>query len=102
MATVAKQNEFTLVGDYEQKLFQKGAVVMKTGNLYFDNNPDRSLAEKVRGAAKQYKAVRGVDPNLCYVHPFSLPVEIVVDGIEVRATNSVLVNHLFIGVEDES
>lgn len=76
---------------------------MRSGALYFDNNPDRALEDKVRGAAKQYKDAYGSDPDVCYVHPFLLLFEIRVDDqIDVLVTNSVLPNHFFIGIKDES
>lgn len=78
---------------------------MRSGALYFDNNPDRSLADKVRGAAKQYKEAYGEQPTTCFVNPLMMALgtsSMKVEGVDVYITNSVLLNHLWVGVVNES
>jgi hypothetical protein len=46
---------------------------MQEGLLWFDADPKRDLAEKVRSAADRYRFKFGRSPNLCYVNPSTLP-----------------------------
>jgi len=76
---------------------------MKTGLLWFDDAPSRTLEDKVLRAAARYEQKYGRLPNLCFVHPKAF------DGngkvkkvgeVEIRAGRSVLPDHFWIGVED--
>ena len=75
---------------------------MRVGMLWFDDSKNRDLAAKVDQAARHYEAKYGTRPTLCYVHPSMLldapasPVE-----IEIKSSNTVLPNHLWIGRGDE-
>ena len=42
---------------------------MKTGLLWFDDDPRKELEEKVLRAAAHYERKYGQAPNLCFVHP---------------------------------
>ena len=42
---------------------------MTTGMLWFDNDPQRKINEKINQAAKYYQQKYGSRPNLCFVHP---------------------------------
>ena len=42
---------------------------MKTGLLWFDDDPRRQLEDKVLRAAAHYERKYGQVPNLCFVHP---------------------------------
>jgi len=79
---------------------------MKTGLLWFDDDPRRQLEEKVIRAATHYERKYGRAPTLCYVHPS------VLDGngkralkkageVEIRVGRSVLPDHFWLGVADE-
>lgn len=70
---------------------------MNTGLLWFDDNPTRTLADKVRLAAARHRRKYGHSPNLCYVHPSALDREMRVDGVRVEAKGNVLRGHLWIG-----
>lgn len=71
---------------------------MKTGMLWFDNDPKIDLQAKIARAADYYRKKYGIKPDLCFVHPSmvngGLPAR---NGIEVRTTPLVLPNHLWIG-----
>jgi hypothetical protein len=71
---------------------------MKTGMLWFDNDPKVDLQAKIARAADYYRKKYGIKPDLCFVHPSmvneGLPPR---NGIEVRTTPLVLPNHLWIG-----
>ena len=74
---------------------------MDIGMLWFDNDKNTSLADKIKAAAGYYQNKHGKVANLCFVHPSMLnepPSQSL--GIEVRATRSVLPNHFWLGVND--
>jgi hypothetical protein len=71
---------------------------MREGMLWFDNSEQRELNAKIERAAQYYMSKYGVSPTLCFVHPTMLlngPASI--EGMEIRATNSVLPNHFWLG-----
>jgi hypothetical protein len=74
---------------------------MKTGMLWFDNDPKTDLSAKIVRAVSYYQSKYGEKPNLCFVHPSMLaekesrPVE-----IEIRSTHKVLPHHLWLGVNE--
>lgn len=71
---------------------------MKTGMLWFDNDPKVDLQAKIARAADYYRKKYGIKPDLCFVHPSMVGAEPVArNGIEVRTTQLVLPNHLWIG-----
>lgn len=74
---------------------------MKSGLLWFDNNDQRDLVTKILHAADYYNDKYGYPPNMCLVHPSMLEGQKKVDikGLDVRASNSVLPNHFWIGEE---
>jgi len=81
---------------------------MREGMLWFDNNADKSLYERVERAARHYESKYGYRPNVCYIHPSTLyaehkPSEIAlsVGNVDLRESNSVLPNHFWLGVEDQ-
>lgn len=74
---------------------------MKTGMLWFDNDPKTALAAKVIRAVKYYTKKYGRVPNTCLVNPGAIINENVDIGqIAVRPFRSVLPGHLWIGVEE--
>jgi hypothetical protein len=94
---------------------------MNIGMLWFDNDPKTGLDTKVERAAVYYRNKYGRTPTLCYVHPSMIPASgalpknghgpddsgngkenYVTGGVEVRSTQSVLPNHLWIGLNGAS
>jgi hypothetical protein len=76
---------------------------MREGCLWFDNSNQRDLNEKIVRAAEYYKTKYGNTPTLCFVHPsMLLDGPAAVEGMEIRATNSVLPNHFWLGTADNS
>ena len=78
---------------------------MKTGLLWFDDDPRKQLEEKVHRAAVYYERKYGQSPNLCFVHPSLL------NGngktkkagkVEIRAGRSILPDHLWLGVVESA
>jgi len=82
---------------------------MKTGLLWFDNDPSRALEEKVRRAASRYQQKFGRRPNVCYVHPSLLdgnPHQTCptsgVETMRVTPLPSVLRHHFWVGEEESA
>ncbi len=86
---------------------------MKTGLLWFDDDPRKELEEKVQRAATHYERKYGHAPDLCYVHPGALSADRQVfgdagkkpvrkaGGVEIRTGRSVLPSHFWLGIDDE-
>ena len=87
---------------------------MKIGMLWFDDDPKRTITEKVERAAQHYHAKYGVTPNLCYANPNTvvedakaLTIKLATakagkdtQQVTVRQARSVLPNHFWIGVSE--
>jgi hypothetical protein len=84
---------------------------MKSGLLWFDDDPRKQLEEKVQRAATHYERKYGHAPDLCYVHPTALSADRQAFGgngkvrkvgdVEIRTGRSVLLHHFWLGVDDE-
>jgi len=73
---------------------------MKTGMLWFDNDPKADLATKIARAAEYYQRKYGQKPSICFVHPTMLNGGSPRSEIEVRPNRQVLPNHLWMGLPD--
>ena len=72
----------------------------KIGLLWFDDDPKVDFSRKVQEAARRYKEKFGRRPNVCYVHPDTLPQEgIALDGIRVIPSPLVLPYYFWLGYE---
>jgi hypothetical protein len=86
---------------------------MKTGLLWFDDDPRKELEEKVLRAAAHYESKYGQAPELCFVHPSAFngngngkrgkkKDDVVKAGeVEIRAGRSVLQHHFWLGMAEE-
>lgn len=84
---------------------------MKTGLLWFDDDPHKQLEEKVERAALHYERKYGCLPTLCFVHSSVLgdngqhakqsDVK-KVGSVEIRTGRSVLPGHFWLGVAEQS
>lgn len=79
---------------------------MKEGLLWYDDNPGRDLAEKIRPAARRYRQKFGTAPEVCYVHPSTAGLTDStkaqqVGGIRVAPLPSVLRHHFWLGQEEK-
>jgi len=80
-------------------------MTMRTGLLWFDDDPGHTLKDKVLRAAARYEQKLGRAPNLCFVHPSAFDGNGKVekaDAVEVRAGCSILPHHFWIGVDEEN
>ena len=78
---------------------------MKTGLLWFDDDPRKDLEEKVLRAAAHYESKYGRAPDLCYVHPSAFgdngngkPKTKKAGKVEIRPGRSVLQHHFWLGM----
>ena len=72
---------------------------MKQALLWYDDDPNTTLDEKVQRATKRHKQKYGTTPNFCYVHPSALadgPQQ--VNCVRVASLPTVLHGHFWIGV----
>jgi hypothetical protein len=82
--------------------------MMKTGLLWFDDDPKRDLKEKVLRAATHYEQKYGQMPNTCLVHPSTFngsgngEQKLVTGAVEVRPQRSVLPDHFWLGVAEDA
>jgi len=81
------------------------AKKMRVGWLWFDNDPGRTVEEKVRRAAERYREKFGRTPDTCYVHPQAIAGEEpsltlhVKDGpVRVVSARHILPHHFWLGV----
>lgn len=88
---------------------------MKTGLLWFDDDPRKQLEEKVQRAAMHYERKHGQPPTLCFVHPSAFNGNgkrgkqddrcgrrgvKKAGGVEIRPGRSVLPDHFWLGVAE--
>jgi hypothetical protein len=74
---------------------------MKTGMLWFDNDPKSDLETKVDRAASYYQRKYGKKPDVCFVNPTMLAAKPQrAAGVEIRVTRTVAPYHLWIGVNE--
>ena len=73
---------------------------MREGLLWYDDTPDRILADKIMPAVRRYREKFGVAPNVCFVHVSELDSEQQVDGVRVSSRPTVLRHHFWIGREE--
>jgi len=66
------------------------------GLLWLDDDPNRSLADKVLRAAERYQQKFGAAANICYVHPSALNGGGDTNGVAVQASQTVLPHHFLI------
>jgi len=73
---------------------------MKIGLLWFDNDPKRSLEDKISAGAERYVAKFGVRPNACFVNPAVLEKEKAqIEGLQVLTAQNILPHHFWLGVQ---
>ncbi len=76
---------------------------MKVGWMWFDNDPGRSIEEKVQQAVQHYRIKFGRFPNTCYVNQQSITGDGFRCGkVKVVAAPNILPHHFWLGVSDTS
>jgi hypothetical protein len=79
---------------------------VKTGLLWFDDDPRKQLEEKVKRAVAHYERKYGRSPTLCFVHPSAFDGNgrrgvKKAGGVEIRSGRSVLPDHFWLGVAED-
>ena len=76
---------------------------MKEGLLWFDNDPKRKLAEKVKQAASRYQAKLRCKPTVCYLNAEEYDgATMEINGIYLKPVSHIRPNYYWIGVEQNS
>ena len=73
---------------------------MQEGLLWFDNDPKRKLADKVKQAATRYQRRLHSKPTVCYLNVAEFegqPEQ--VDGINLKSAPNIRPHYFWIGVE---
>jgi hypothetical protein len=74
---------------------------MQEGMLWYDDDSERTLEEKVRRAADYYRDKFGRLPDLCLLNPNTLnggPAKVA--KIELRTKPNVLLHHFWLGMDE--
>lgn len=75
---------------------------MDVGMLWFDNDPQQDLLEKIQKAAIYYQRKYRHAPNVCYVHPSMIPdLQAQMGAIMVRSRITILPHHFWIGYQQK-
>jgi len=74
--------------------------MIQEGLLWFDDDPERAMGDKIARAAQRYRQKYGHSPNVCYVHPAHLKEGGMglSEEIKVLPAKSVLPHHFWLGV----
>ena len=76
---------------------------MKVGWMWLDNDPGRSIEEKIQRAAQHYRTKFGRFPNTCYVNQRSITGDGFQCGkVKVVAAHNILPHHFWLGVSTTS
>jgi hypothetical protein len=71
---------------------------MEIGMLWFDDDTQRDLTEKVLRAVAYYRSKYGATPNLCFVNAASLPDgPAVTAGVQLRPEHTVQPHYFWLG-----
>jgi hypothetical protein len=75
---------------------------MRVGMLWLDDDHRMAIDERVDRAVAYYRGKYGRRPNLCIVHPSTLGEEVYRGSadVELQTSNSVLPDHLWLGVRE--
>ena len=75
---------------------------MKSGLLWYDASPNRTLDKKIEDAARRYAEKFGQAPNMCFVNPKDvqkLEADKLKVNVKVSSKPTILPNHIWLGVD---
>jgi|GEM_PF-698164 len=75
-------------------------MIQMTGLLWFDNT-DRTIKEKIVGAAAYYRQKYGVVPDRCYVNAGQLGKVLKLGRLLAIPAGNVLNDHFWVGVDGQ-
>ena len=73
---------------------------MRTGLLWFDDDPRKTLDVKIEQAAARFHEKYGCAPDVCYVSPSSAATNVRRGSLRVVPARTVRPNYLWIGMDD--
>lgn len=74
---------------------------MDIGMLWYDNDPKKTLRNKVIQAADYYRQKYGRVPNCCFVNAASVE-DLDLGVLQLRTSRHILPGHLWIGIEEKN
>lgn len=73
--------------------------MIQEGLLWFDDNPHRTMTDKLARAVQRYQQKYGHNPDVCYVNPAPLNgQDLSTDTVKVVPAKSVLPYHFWLGI----
>jgi len=86
--------------ELQHKLKNGEPLQMEVGMLWFDNDQQQSLPERIEKAAKYYYRKYGRDASVCYLNPEGTIIELPgkVGEIRILVSKKILPDHFWIGV----
>lgn len=73
---------------------------MKTGLLWYDDDPKLTLQKRIARACARYTQKWGQKPDWCYINPTQMLDNVQkVSPVRVEARTNVLLNHYWVGKE---
>lgn len=77
--------------------------MMQEGLLWYDNDPNRKVVDKINRAVERYRTKLRHKPTVCYLNIKDLDSEIEeVDGVFLKPAPNILPHHFLLGVEQNS
>ena len=74
--------------------------MLQEGLLWFDDDPKRSVLDKIARAVQRYQQKYGHSPDVCYANPADLKDgDAKASGVRVLPAKTVLPHHFWIAVE---
>ncbi|HYN88807.1 MAG TPA: hypothetical protein VER55_09765 [Ardenticatenaceae bacterium] len=74
--------------------------MIRMGLLWFDDDKQTPVAEKIAQAARRYREKFGRAPTICFVHPEEPVPAPKVAGLTVQPLRTVLRHHFLVGVAE--
>ena len=75
---------------------------MRQGMLWYDNEKQKEMQEKISGAIAFFQSKYGQIPQACYVHPEELKSEILLDEkVKIQTNERMIKNHIWLEFPEE-
>jgi len=75
---------------------------MATGMIWFDNDPQKSINEKINFAIQYYQKKFGSEPTLCFLHPIFMDKTLDLNSnIEFNFNKNLSPDHIWVGMRQQ-
>lgn len=74
---------------------------MQLGMLWFDEDKDTTIEQKVERAITYYKEKYVKVPDVCFVHSAAIGKIKSCHGVELRPNDTIQKNHFWIGIDND-